>query len=350
MAAQRHPSAAAVEIVMRIKSFIVACVANGRGRGARSGSCAELRGLHRCPGLERVLPERRVAEESRRSRSDARPRRSTARTIRSRGCRWRSFMNRLGVALTPVDLAPVNAAAVVDQPDAQSGAVRDACPRFRCRRDVSASRLRERCRASFVARRSRSTSSRTFSYRPTTARRGPRSQTATTTRRCTPDRRLPQHVSLAPFGWVDLAVGADRALRASGSRASPARARASWPAATLPSRSAIATRPVVSLSTPERVQRVDLSHDGAGWRRRRLWTGSMCQNRPRCRPVAAPALDSRRMRPRHAARSREDGAGDPRARGVGALRAGAGQHRPASRAALRRRWRCSTCVPTFRWT
>ena len=64
------------------------CAALARGRGERHRGRAELRRLHRRSELERVLPERGMAEEPRHHARMHVERRFIVRTTRSRGCRW----------------------------------------------------------------------------------------------------------------------------------------------------------------------------------------------------------------------------------------------------------------------
>ena len=260
-------------------------------------------------------------------------------------------MNRLGTALTPVDLAPVSRAPPRAEPGAQSGDLRQT-GRASSGDRLPAPRVRERRGASFVAARSHSMSSRTSSFRPTTATSWTPIANSDHYATLYPGSTPAQHVSLAPFGWVDLAVGQTV-------RFGVGLARFAGTGTSVTAGCSLAVQ--IGIATPDRPRSIRSRRHAASAahptttapRRRRFRLcdpdryGRIARHVDRSAPAdpirVACVLGTRpevvKMAPVIHALAR-----------LRAFRADAGQHRPASRAALPRRWRCSTCVPTSRST
>ena len=133
---------------MRIKSFIVACaalvavVANGPAAAQPCAGFTDVSGTSSfCPNVEWL--KNRAITVGCTSATLYCPNDPVTRLSMA------IFMNRLGVALTPIELTPVNAAAIAVNPTLNP--VLCATPDARlCSNRLSASRIRERRGASFV--------------------------------------------------------------------------------------------------------------------------------------------------------------------------------------------------------
>jgi hypothetical protein len=208
MAVQRHSSAATVEIVMRIKSFIVASVAMvvvvAHGP-ATAQNCAGFTDVPDdgptgfCPNVE-WLKNRSITLGC------------TSATlycpsINVTRLAMAAFMNRLGTALTPIDLAPVNAAPAVVNPTLNPVVCPTPGPGFA----VAVTSFPRRAYVSGAVHLSSPAVALDVVANVLVSTNNGASWTPIANSdhyaALYPGSSPAQHVSLAPFGWVDVAVG-----------------------------------------------------------------------------------------------------------------------------------------------
>jgi hypothetical protein len=204
MPAQRHPSALAGEIVMRIKSFIVASatlVAVAAGGNAAAQSCVGFTDVLStngfCPNVEWL--KNRAITLGCTSATLYCPNDPVSRLSMA------AFMNRLGTALTPVDLAPVSAAAAVLNPTLNPVICATPAPGF------AVTGFPRRAYVNGAAHLSSPTVALDVSAVVLISTNNGALWTPITNSdhyaSLYPGSTPAQHFSLAPFGWVDLAVG-----------------------------------------------------------------------------------------------------------------------------------------------